>query len=215
MVKQAIAAQPAVIPGPAGDLESLIETPRGRPLAVAVICHPHPLQQGTMQNKVVYTLSRAFVRMGAVGVRFNFRGVGRSAGRHDDGEGEVADAIAVIDWALQRWPAGGLYLGGFSFGAVVALRAAVLRRVRGLVTIAPPPRRVPAELGRPECRWLLLQGTADDVVLPADVANWAERFVPAPEVRMIDGAGHFFHGRLAAITESVIDFFETDRPESV
>jgi hypothetical protein len=210
MSKQAVATQPVTIPGPAGDLEALVDVPRGWPSAVAVTCHPHPLQQGTMHNKVAYTLSRTFVRIGAVGLRFNFRGVGRSAGRYDDGEGEVADAVAAVDWALQRWPAGGVYFGGFSFGAVVALRAAHLRRARGLVTIAPPVRRMPAEFHHPECPWLLLQGTEDDVVLPGDVRRWADRIVPPPDVRMIDGAGHFFHGRLAAIAASVTDFFAAD-----
>jgi alpha/beta superfamily hydrolase len=210
MPTASVDTEKTTIPGPAGALEALVDMTRRRPSAVAVVCHPHPLHQGTMHNKVAYTLSRCFARLGAVSVRFNFRGVGESAGGFDEGDGETDDAVAVVDWGLRRWPGVGLYLGGFSFGAVVALRAAHLRRARGLVTIAPPVHGDRDLWRRPECRWLLLQGTDDEVVPSGDVDRWARAIVPPPEIRAVQHAGHFFHGRLAAITDSVTEFFAAD-----
>jgi hypothetical protein len=210
MRTRSVHSQAITIPGPAGVLEALVETTRSRPSAVAVVCHPHPRQQGTMHNKVAYTLSRCFARLGAAAVRFNFRGVGESAGSYDQGNGETDDAIAVMDWGLRRWPGAGLYLAGFSFGAVIALRAAHLRHARGLVTIAPPVHGDREEWHRPECRWLLLQGADDDVVLSGDVGRWANAMVPPPDIRVIQRAGHFFHGRLATITDSITEFFALD-----
>ncbi len=118
------------IPGPAGDLEALLETPQAETGALpavrafAVVCHPHPLYGGTMDNKVVYTLARAFQQCGAPAIRFNYRGVGSSAGTYDEGRGETADALAVIAYGRKRWPQAALWLGGFSFGGAVAVRAA-------------------------------------------------------------------------------------------
>ncbi|HYM26941.1 MAG TPA: alpha/beta fold hydrolase, partial [Steroidobacteraceae bacterium] len=122
-------AERLMLTGPAGPLETLVETPAGagaaqQPRAVAVVCHPHPLFGGTLENKVVWTVARAFEQLGAAAIRFNFRGVGRSAGAYDDGRGETEDLGAVLAYARGRWPQAPLWLGGFSFGAVVALRAA-------------------------------------------------------------------------------------------
>src|SRR5262249_22498810 len=118
-----------MLDGPAGKLEVLIETPvgaalRGPPPAVRAVCHPPRLSGGTIDNKVVWTVARAFGQLGAPAIRFNFRGVGRSAGSYDEGRGETEDLKAVIGYARQRWPDSPLWLGGFSFGGVVALRAA-------------------------------------------------------------------------------------------
>src|SRR5471032_446491 len=120
-----------MIPGPAGQLQALIETPRdaeGMPAppvrAFAVVCHPHPLYGGTMDNKVVYTVARAFQQCAAPAIRFNYRGVGSSAGTYDEGRGESADTLAVIEYGAKRWPQAALWLGGFSFGGAVAVRAA-------------------------------------------------------------------------------------------
>lgn len=198
------------MPGPAGEIEAAIDSAGARPSAVAVLCHPHPLQQGTMQNKVVTTLSRAFVRLGAVAVRFNFRGVGRSAGVHANGVGEREDALAAVSWARGRWPALPLYLGGFSFGAAVALAVASAAEPRGLVTVAPPIDRLPADFAAPRCRWLLVQGAADDVVPAAPVVAWAKALPAPPELVVLDGVGHFFHGRLRALEDAVKDCFAAD-----
>src|SRR6188768_1844090 len=120
--------QPATIDGPAGAIEARVEdpTPPGnRVRCVAVVCHPHPLFGGTMQNKVVHTTARALQEAGAATVRFNFRGVGQSEGTHDQGVGEIDDAIAVVQWTRARFVCDELWLAGFSFGAAVALQAAL------------------------------------------------------------------------------------------
>jgi hypothetical protein len=130
-------AERLTLPGPAGTLEALVETPAGDgadvapgsvPAAFGVVCHPHPLYGGTLDNKVAYTLARAFIECGAPAIRFNFRGVGASAGRFDEGRGETEDALAAIRYGRQRWPGAALWLAGFSFGAAVALRAARFSR---------------------------------------------------------------------------------------
>jgi hypothetical protein len=152
---------------------------------------------GTMQNKVVTTVARAFHDAGVPTVRFNFRGTGASAGAFDAGRGETDDAAAAADWGSARWPGRELHLAGFSFGAYVALRLAQQRRVRSLITIAPPVGRFDFSLLHAKIdRWLIVQGDADDVVDPEAVAAWAASLTPAPRVALISGAGHFFHGRL-------------------
>lgn len=198
------------IPGSAGTLEAALDTVGEVPAAVAVVCHPHPLEQGTMQNKVTTTLARAFAHLGAVAVRFNFRGVGRSAGTHADGRGERDDVLAVARWCRQRWPGLGVYLGGFSFGAAVALDAAAAVDPCGLVTVAPPVARLPADFAAPHCPWLLVHGAVDDVVPAAPVVAWAEALPTPPKVVLLDGVGHFFHGQLRVLADTVTGFFEND-----
>lgn len=203
-------AQSTEIAGPAGPLEALVDLPRDGVRAAAIVCHPHPLHAGTMHNKVAYTLARAFARLGAAAVRFNFRGVGASAGRYANGDGETLDCIAAIEWARAEWPGQAVYLGGFSFGAAVAIRAAQPQRAHGLVTVAPPVGRLTAGFEPPRCPWLLLQGEQDDVVSPAAVQAWAAARDPAPQVELIPEAGHYFHGRLRAVAEAVERFFGAD-----
>jgi hypothetical protein len=205
-----VAATPVEIAGPAGALEGAIEGDASAAAGVAVICHPHPLEQGTMDNKVVTTLARAFVRLGAVALRFNFRGVGESAGRHDDGIGERDDALAVIAFCRARWPSRRLYLGGFSFGAAVALVVASRAAPHGLITVAPPIERLPEDFLAPSCPWVLVHGTADDVVPLPPVLAWSRTLVVPPRVVLVEGGGHFFHGRLPALIEAVTTTFGAD-----
>jgi uncharacterized protein len=195
------------IAGPAGVLEAAVEFGAAPSIATALICHPHPLQRGTMSNKVVTTIARAFARMGADAVRFNFRGVGRSAGRFADGIGERDDALAVAAWCRQRWPGRPLYLGGFSFGAAVAAAIAARAEPAGLVTIAPPVERLQADFVAPACPWLLIHGDADDVVPPAPVLEWCAKLAAPPKIVLLAGAGHFFHGRLAELIKAVTEMF--------
>jgi hypothetical protein len=198
------------IPGPAGPLEAAIDSSGAEPAAVAVICHPHPQQQGTMHNKVVTTLARAFVRLGAVAVRFNFRGVGASGGSYASGLGERDDVLAVVAWSRARWPGRRLYLGGFSFGAAVAIAVAARVAPDGLVTVAPPIDRLPPDLVPPACPWLLVHGSADDVVPAGPVLAWCAALATPPRIELLDGGGHFFHGRLASIAAAVDDAFGAD-----
>jgi alpha/beta superfamily hydrolase len=215
--------------GPAGALEALIETPAteaaatpateaaatpaaepaSTPAAFGVICHPHPLYGGTMANKVVWTLARAFQQLGAPTIRFNFRGVGASEGSHDNGRGEVGDALAMVAYGRDRWPQAALWLAGFSFGGVIALHAAASAQPARAVLVAPGITRV--ELGDaapPACPWLIVQGEADDVVPAAAVSAWARQLSPAPELVVLPGAGHYFHGRINELRDTVLDFMQ-------
>ena len=197
------------IAGPAGAIECAIDEPADMPRGIAVICHPHPQFGGTLDNKVVQTLARAFAQLGLRSVRFNFRGVGASEGAWDEGRGEVNDALAVI--AAYRRSAEAeaalalpLVLAGFSFGGYVAAEAA--RRLpegakaSRLVLVAPSTQKekvppVPSDT-------LVVHGDADDVVPLAATLEWARpQSLP---VTVVPGAGHFFHGQLTLLKDIVL-----------
>lgn len=227
-------AERVVIPGPAGDIQGLIEIPADHVdtdefRAFGVVCHPHPLYGGTLDNKVVYTVARAFEELGAPTIRFNFRGVGTSRGQYDAGIGETEDALAVIAYGMQRWPRAVLWLAGFSFGGAVAIRAAArlisspstesdlppfqhagktrdLYPLARLVAVAPAITLVDVQDVVTPSTWLVVQGGADDVVLPAAVLEWASKRSPAPTMSLLAGAGHFFHGQLLELREAVLAF---------
>jgi len=217
MVQKAPRAERLTLAGPAGGLEALVETPvagEGSDFlavsAFAVVCHPHPLYGGNLDNKVVHTLARAFNQLGAPAIRFNFRGVGTSAGTYDDGRGEIQDALAVIAWGRQRWPQAALWLGGFSFGGSVAVWAAGEAVPARLVAVAPGITKIGVTgAAAPACPWLIVQGDADDVVPPEVVLAWTRTLNPAPEVAVLPGAGHFFHGRINDLRETVLAFMGT------
>ena len=202
------AAEQLSIPGPAGALQALVETPEGaRVTHFGVICHPHPLYGGTLVNKVVYTLARTFQELGAATIRFNFRGVGASEGAYDQGHGETNDALAVVAYGRQRWPEAALWLAGFSFGGAVAIRAEDRAQPQRLVAVAPGVTILAVERDtKPSCPWLIVQGDADDVIEPRYVLDWASGLVPRPKVSVLAGAGHFFHGRLHDLKDAVREF---------
>ena len=192
--------------GAAGAIEALRDQPEGTPRGVAVISHPHPLFGGTMTNKVVQTLARAFVQDGWIAVRYNFRGVGASAGTHDEGRGEADDLMQVID---QVAPQGALALAGFSFGAFVTSHGAARLQQQGrhldqLVLVGTAASRftvapVAAEL---QPRTLVVHGETDDVVPLASVLDWARpQSLP---VTVVPGVGHFFHGQLPLLKNIVL-----------
>lgn len=188
-----------VIPGAAGELELLTACPseeNARPVTT-VICHPHPLHGGSMQNKVVHTLARTFGELGARTVRFNFRGVGRSKGEYDHGAGETQDLLAVLEWVCARRPQDKLWLAGFSFGAYVALKTSARLGLEQLVLVAPPVNLYDFNaLAMPACPMLVVQGSADEVVPAGGVLRWAEQLTPSAQMIYLEGASHFFHGRL-------------------
>ena len=195
--------------GPAGALEIALDKPAGEPRGVAVIAHPHPLFGGTLDNKVVQTLARAFVQCGWTAVRFNFRGVGGSAGSHDEGGGELDDFLAVVQ---QVAPPGdgesALALAGFSFGAFVTTHAFgrlhPLRRIEKLVLVGTSVSRSPAAPvdAAAHGRTLVIHGEQDDTVLLADVMDWARP--QALPVTVMPGVGHFFHGQLPLLKDLVV-----------
>lgn len=183
----------------------MLVTRAENPVALAVICHPHPLHGGSMTNKVVHTLMRAARDMGASVVRFNFRGVGRSGGEHDAGRGEIDDCLAVIDWARQEMPAPALWVMGFSFGGYIA--AAAANRLSSspdrLVLVAPSVERLPfAALLPLKVSATVMMGEADDVVASAAVFDLLEGREDVDVVRFAE-TGHFFHGRLVELKDAV------------
>jgi alpha/beta superfamily hydrolase len=202
-----------VLAGSAGELEAVADIPvDAPPAAFMVICHPHPLHGGTMTNKVVTTLARAANELAVPTLRFNYRGVGASAGSFDNGRGETEDALAAVAWGRQRWPTAQLWLGGFSFGGVVALRASTTRGVGSvarLVTVAPALGShfgAVQDISVPVCPWLIVQGDADEVVDGALVADWAARLRPPPQLVVLPGVGHYFHGELGSLQQQVVPF---------
>jgi alpha/beta superfamily hydrolase len=212
-VSQKFHKQTQLIAGPVGDLETILEAPENA-YGLAVVCHPHPLYQGTMTNKVVHTLARAWIGIGCAAVRFNFRGVGQSAGEYAAGEGETQDALAVIRWAREQQPAGPLFLGGFSFGGMIAYRAAQQVSPAALVTVAPAVDRLSAAGEPPQCPWLVVHGDADELVPIEGVMAWLNELESGPELAVIAEAEHFFHGRLIELRGLVADFAAPFRSNS-
>lgn len=182
-------------------LELVLGEPVGQPRSAwGIVCHPHPLYGGTMDNKVVTTIIKAFQNLGCNTVRFNFRGVGKSEGKFDNGVGELEDLLAVINWVQQQKSQKELWLGGFSFGAGIAARAATQIPVDRLVTVAPAVEHTNLyDLPPIKCKWILVQGEKDDVVAPQTVFDWAATRNPPPELIVFPEAGHFFHGVLTQL----------------
>ncbi|URI09680.1 alpha/beta hydrolase [Aquincola tertiaricarbonis] len=195
--------QRASIAGPAGVLQCAIDEPAEAVRGVMVVCHPHPLHGGTMDNKVVQTVARAGLQQGLRTVRFNFRGIGESAGAWDAGQGEVDDALAVI--AAYRDAALPLWLAGFSFGGYVASQAAARLASQGtpadgLVLVGPATRNF--EVATVPEGTLVIHGEADDVVPLQATLDWA-RPQSLPVV-VVPGVGHFFHGQLPLLKSLVV-----------
>lgn len=206
------APETVLVAGDAGPIETLIETPSAIPVrAVAVCCHPHPLFGGSLTNKVIHTVARTAVAAGAEAIRFNFRGVGRSAGNHDEGRGELADLIVVARWARARHPEAPLWLAGFSFGAWITLRAHALLNPSRLLSVAPPVGRWDfSDVSRPACPWLIVQGERDELVDASTVTSWAENLDADVVIHRLSDADHFFHGRLHELRDVVMEFLTSD-----
>ncbi|MFV3330570.1 alpha/beta hydrolase [Pseudomonas sp. NY15437] len=197
---------PLFLDGPDGQLEALhLATPDAR--GVALICHPHPLFAGTMQNKVVATLQRAARDAGYATLRFNFRGVGQSAGSYAEGRGEIDDALAAAHWLAEQHPGLPLTLMGFSFGSCVAGNAAERLEEQGaelaqLFMLAPPVERFDVDL--PErCPLTVIQPEADEVVTPERVYAWSAELSKPHELIRMPECSHFFHGKLIELKDLI------------
>jgi alpha/beta superfamily hydrolase len=191
------------VDGPAGALEITLQVPAHAPRGIALVAHPHPLQGGTLDNKVAQTLAKTFFALGYAAVRFNFRGVGRSAGSFDDGRGETDDALAALAHAATRFGARAgplpVVLAGFSFGAYVQARVARSIAAERLVLVGPAVGRFAVE-GVP-ADTIVIHGEQDDIVPLADVLEWA-RPQELPVI-VFPGCGHFFHGRLLQLQRTI------------
>lgn len=162
-----------------------------------------------MQNKVVHTLARGFLGQDFVALRFNFRGVGKSAGTFDNGDGELDDVLAAIDWLRTEFPEKPLWIAGFSFGAAMAARAAVSPGVDGLISVAPAVSRFANNLDlQPECSWLIVQGDQDELVDIDETIAWVNELNPGPELDVFPETEHFFHGKLVLLRNAVEAFIE-------
>jgi len=194
------------IEGPAGAIEMLRDEPGegAAPHGTVVIAHPHPLFGGTMENKVVQTLARAFVQSGWRSLRFNFRGVGATQGTHDEGRGELEDMLLIVEQEAREGP---LALAGFSFGSFVAATAAARlwprRQAEKIVLVGTAASRftVPPLPSDAHDRTLVVHGEQDDTVELASVMDWA-RPQQLP-VTVVPGGGHFFHGQLPLLKSLV------------
>jgi alpha/beta superfamily hydrolase len=206
-------SQKISIRGPAGDLEAILESPGDEVIVgIAVVCHPHPQHGGTMHNKVAHTLARSFVRSNFAVLRFNFRGTEGSDGVYDNGVGELDDALAAIAWMRQQQGEMPLWLAGFSFGAAIAVRAALAHDVDGLIAVAPAIYRFAGNLdAQPDCPWLIIQGDEDELVEIDETVEWVDSLEPGPELLVVPGAEHFFHGRLHDLREAVMAFVADNR----
>jgi len=199
------------IEGPAGRLEALMKEPAGDISRVAIVCHPHPLFGGTMHNKVVYRISKAFLLEGFVSIRFNFRGTGRSEGTHDQGNGEQNDLRAVVRFAEEKYAGAELWLAGFSFGARVMLSAGCAEsRARALVAAGTPASKYDfsdfAGCDKPK---LFVQGANDEFGSVEDLEKFVSGLGSPGQIKVIEGADHFFEGRLDELAQAVTEFIRS------
>ncbi|MHC6224131.1 alpha/beta hydrolase [Pseudomonas sp. X10] len=200
---------PVFIDGPCGQLEALyldVANAHG----IVLICHPNPVQGGTMLNKVVSTLQRTARDAGYSTLRFNYRGVGQSAGSHDMGSGEVADAQAAAAWARQQHPGLPLVLMGFSFGGFVAASLGGRLEAEGvelqhLFMVAPAVMRLTDDYPLPQrCPLSVIQPETDEVVEPQLVYDWSDALPRPHELLKVAECGHFFHGKLTDLKDLVL-----------
>lgn len=199
----AASAARLMIEGPAGKIETDVSDPGDARRGIALIAHPNPIQGGTKDNKVVTTLAKTFYALGYVAARPNFRGVGATAGVHDEGRGETEDLLAVAAHLKRAYGELPLVLAGFSFGSFVQTRVAKRLKAERLVLVGPAVNRFPAEMVPGDT--LVIHGELDDVVPLAAVLDWA-RPQDLPIV-VVPGGEHFFHGRLNLLSDVVARSF--------
>ena len=198
------------IKGKGGDIEVLITRPESitETTPIAIISHPHPLYGGTMTNKVVHILAKTFSELNAITVRFNFRGVGKSEGKYDEGFGEAED-LQLISEALKQWrPQASIWLAGFSFGAYVTVRANEVIQADKVLLVAPPVSMYPfGELAEIKIPWIVIQGGQDEVIEAEAVKTWISERPNLPQLIWMEEASHFFHGKLNDVKEAILQLW--------
>jgi alpha/beta superfamily hydrolase len=202
-----------IIPGPAGRLEGRYQESPILEAPVALVLHPHPMQGGTMNSKVTYVMYQTFVKLGFNVMRFNFRGVGKSEGTFDDGNGELSDAAAILDWLQTENPnARNYWIAGFSFGAWVAMQLLMRRpEIDGFIVASPPANMYDFNFLAPcPVSGLLIQGDIDEVVPLTAVEGLAKKLRQQKGIKIdlsvIKGADHFFAGKLPILAQKIEDY---------
>jgi len=195
-----------LVSGPVGQIDVALSVPSGGGVGFAIVCHPHPLMGGTMDNKVVTTLARVCRDAGLVAIRFNFRGVAASAGSFDQGIGEQRDVLALAQWAQTQFALPWRVLAGFSFGAYVSaqvhvglLADAAAASPPRLWLVAPPVTRFALSAQTLPAGTRVIYGDADEVVDPSAIADWLAAASGDVQITVVPGAGHFFHGQLSVL----------------
>lgn len=197
--------QSTIIAGVVGDLEIRLALPSENIKKWVVVSHPHPQFGGTMDNKVVTTLEKAYQSLGFGTLVYQFRGVGLSAGEYDGGEGEQSDLAAVVTWLRTEHAPEYLVLAGFSFGAYISLKQAAPLRVDHLLAVAPPVNLYDfSGIQLLDTPWILVQGAADEVVPALEVLDWALKLENVPDIHWRSGASHFFHRQLVWLKKVVL-----------
>lgn len=204
------------ISGPAGRIEAILKEPAGEITRAVVVCHPHPLFGGTMHNKVVYRIAKTFFDSGFATLRFNFRGAGRSEGKHDAGRGEQDDLRSMIRFIEEKYTGAEIWLAGFSFGAAVLLRAGCPNPLIGaLVAVGTPVSKYDfaseAICDKPR---LFVQGGQDEFGSVADLEKLIAALSGPVQMKVIEGADHFFEGHLDELSRVVSAFIVSIRSES-
>jgi alpha/beta superfamily hydrolase len=199
-------SHPFFFEGKVGKLEAVLTVPENATgSSIALLGHPHSLYGGTMSNKVVTTLSRAFSELGIINIRFNFRGVGQSLGVFDAGVGESEDMVILADLCRNALPDCHFIFAGFSFGSYVTYRAALVQSPSMLISIAPPVHHFDYQrMPNLTCPWVVVQGTEDEVVPFSLVRDFSNQFTPPLEFISFEGASHFFHGKLILLRETIV-----------
>lgn len=199
-----------LITGPAGNLEAELFVPEQHRNQIFVMCHPHPLYQGNMDNKVVTTLVRAMSELGFISLRFNYRGVGQSEGSYAEAIGETEDALAVLDYLQKAYPDhSGFVLGGFSFGGCVAYQTAFKNMPKALILISPGVSKISLDAApEPICPLLVIQGASDEVVPASAVYDWLKTRKLDFTLRQLADTSHFFHGKLIQLRSLCQNFIK-------
>ena len=197
------------IPVEHGQLETVLREPRGPIKGAAMVCHPHPLQGGTMHTRAVYRVAQVLADINLVACRFNFRGVCKSTGVYDGGAGEQDDARATLSWLEERYPSTPLMAGGFSFGSMVALKVGLKDpRVKALVGFGVPVRLYDYSFLKATAKpTLLIQGSQDEFGTAEELEQASATWGPAVTVETIQGADHYFNGKIEQLKQAVADYF--------